>query len=59
MRFEDHDFVYKEGEHAAEMYFVIRGEVGIGFIKNDEFVPYMTVEDGYYFGEVDLMMSES
>jgi CRP-like cAMP-binding protein len=58
MRFEENDYVYKEGEHAAEMYFIVRGEVAQGFLKADEFVPYMTIEEGYYFGELDLMFSD-
>jgi hypothetical protein len=41
------------------MYFLVYGEVAIGFVRNERFVPYMTIGETYYFGEVDLMFSES
>jgi CRP-like cAMP-binding protein len=56
---DEQDYIYREGDHSDEMYFLVRGEVGVGFIRSDEFVPYMVVDEGYYFGELDLMFSET
>lgn len=55
---EPHDFIYKQGDYITEMYFLIRGEVSVVFAHNDEWIPYRTIQEGYYFGEVDIWFSD-
>ena len=40
-----------------EMYFIIKGNVELVIIKNFKSIPYVTIEENYYFGEVDFIFS--
>ena len=40
------------------MYFLIRGEISLVFLRDDEWVVFNTIEEGYYFGEVDIWMTD-
>lgn len=40
------------------MYFIKSGKVGIVLKEYNNF-PFMYIEEGYYFGEVDLLFSET
>ena len=57
-RYIEEEFVYKEGEMAMEMFFIIEGEVDFVFKKAAEYICYITVSRKYYFGELDLLFSE-
>lgn len=37
------------------MYFLIRGEVEVVFMKDDNWICFNTYSEGYYFGEVDFL----
>lgn len=58
-RFEVREVVYKEGDPATEMYFLVTGEVEFILDKENEYVCYVSVSPGYYFGEVDLLFAPS
>jgi len=52
------EYIVTEGEYAAEMYFIRKGRVDIVLREFNNF-PFITVEKGYYFGEVDLLLGET
>jgi CRP-like cAMP-binding protein len=58
-RIEAGEIVYKEGDPATEMYFLVTGEVEFVLDKENEYVCYVSVSPGYYFGEVDLLFAPS
>lgn len=41
------------------MYFLVKGEIAMVMIFEEAVVPYILLSPGYYFGEVDLLFSES
>ena len=43
--------VYR-GETSDMAYFILKGSVGVGYIKDDEYVVLNTLKEGDYFGEV-------
>ena len=51
--------IYHEEEYANQMYFIINGK--IDFIIGDEksSISYLELEKDYYFGELDLLFSET
>ena len=40
------------------MYFIIKGEINFWLMRGKEAIPYLSVPEGYYFGEWDLLISE-
>jgi len=52
------EYVFTEGEHANEMFFIKSGAVQMVLKEFNNF-PFMYVEQGYYFGEVDLLFGET
>ena len=59
VKVEKGEFIYKEGEYAAEMYFLVKGEASMVALKQADSIPFVMISEGYYFGEVDLLFSES
>ncbi|MEE4247704.1 MAG: ion channel, partial [Kangiellaceae bacterium] len=49
------DFVYTEGEHADEMYFINKGRVH--FVYGPKNMRYKSLNEGAYFGEIELLKS--
>ena len=45
------EFIFTEGEYADEMYFIKSGSVSM-VLKNYNNFQFMTIAQGYYFGEV-------
>jgi CRP-like cAMP-binding protein/sugar phosphate permease len=43
--------VYR-GENSNAAYFILRGSVGVGYVKNEEYVILSYLREGDYFGEV-------
>lgn len=58
-RFDTEEIVYREGDPASEMFFLVSGEVEFVLDKDTEYICYVSVSPGYYFGEVDLLLSPS
>lgn len=42
-----------------EMYFIIKGQAEFVIIKEFKSIPYLTIEENHYFGEVDFLFSTS
>lgn len=65
MRIEPGDYIFKTKELACEMYFIISGEIemSLDYKGQDSFnfieIPFNVLKRGYYFGETDLLFSES
>jgi CRP-like cAMP-binding protein len=60
VRIDDEDYVFKTGELALEMYFIISGEIQMTIrLETKEEVPFNTLIQRYYFGETDLLFSEN
>jgi CRP-like cAMP-binding protein len=65
MRIEQGDYVFKTKELACEMYFIISGEIEMSLDYKDDLslndleIPFNLLKQGYYFGETDLLFSES
>lgn len=55
---EPEDYVYYEGSLATEMYFILKGEINYCFKDGLHAVPYLSIPEAYYFGEVDLLLSD-
>lgn len=53
---EMREVIYKEDEFAFEMYLIYKGEVS--FVLMPEMLPYSVVNERYYFGETDILVSE-
>lgn len=49
------DYVTRQGEIGEEMYFVVRGRIGI--FQKDEELPVAILSDGDFFGEISLFMN--
>ena len=43
--------VYR-GETSDMAYFILKGSVGVGYIKDDQYVVVDILREGYYFGEM-------
>jgi MFS family permease len=43
--------VYR-GEHSSAAYFILKGSVGVGYIKDEEYVIVNVLREGDFFGEV-------
>ena len=52
MVFQEDDFVCKEGTQADEMFFLIKGKVGIYYGSK----LIVVIEEGSYFGEIGCIM---
>lgn len=59
LRVDKGEYIYKAGELATEMYFLISGEVAMVIQKGEVSIPFLQMFDGYYFGEIDLLFMES
>ena len=51
MRLKSGELLFREGEYAEEMYFLIKGRVNL---KASNGVVFKTYVEGSYFGEVDI-----
>jgi CRP-like cAMP-binding protein len=59
LRVDKGEYIYKAGELATEMYFLVSGEVAMVIQKGEVSIPFLQMFDGYYFGEIDLLFTES
>ena len=51
MRLKSGEILYRQGEYAEEVYFLIKGRVNL---KASNGVVFKTYVEGSYFGEVDI-----
>ena len=58
-KFYNGEIIYLEGEYASQMYFISKGSVNFVLVKDKAAFPYLEVESGYYFGETDLLFSDT
>ena len=56
---EYEEYVYHEGALANEMYFILKGEINYCFNDGLIPVPYLAIPETYYFGELDLILSDT
>lgn len=54
IRIEADNFIYREGDPIEEIFFLTRGKAAFVSQMLDE-LPYMIIEAGYYFGEIDFV----
>jgi CRP-like cAMP-binding protein len=54
LRIEAGNYVYREGDPIEEIYFLTRGKVAFVIHELGD-LKYMTVEAGFYFGELDFL----
>ena len=53
MRFEEGDYIYKEGEEILEIYFLVKGAACYVLPRFDNKI-YLEIFQGDHFGHVDL-----
>lgn len=53
MFLERNDYVYKKGEFADEIYFIVRGRISYVFGKEETVLKYM--QKGSYFGDIEVV----
>lgn len=58
-RYIEEEFIYREGDLALEMYFIVSGQVDFILIKRPRFLSYASIQANYYFGELDLLFSDN
>jgi hyperpolarization activated cyclic nucleotide-gated potassium channel 1 len=58
VKFGRNEYVFTEGEYANEMYFIKSGSVSLVLKEFNNF-PFLSITEGYYFGEVDLLFGET
>jgi len=54
LRVEKGNFIYKEGDPIEEIFFLTRGKAAFVNINTDN-CPYLVIEPGFYFGEIDFV----
>lgn len=54
----ENEYIFHEEEYADEMYFIKEGSVSMVLKEYSNF-EYITIDKGYYFGEVDLLFGET
>ncbi|CAD8153584.1 unnamed protein product [Paramecium octaurelia] len=54
LRIPEGDVIYNEGDYASEIYFIREGSVSL-CIKECDYHPFVTIEVGQYFGEIELI----
>ena len=52
------EYIFHEGEYADEMYFIKTGSVSMVLKEYNNF-EFITIEKGYYFGEVDILFGDT
>ncbi|CAG9327285.1 unnamed protein product [Blepharisma stoltei] len=58
-RVEEGDHIYKAGEVAADIYFIVKGEVVmVADYEDNTKIPFNILKEGYYFGETDFLLNE-
>jgi Ion transport protein/Cyclic nucleotide-binding domain len=58
-RMGSYEIIYSEDEYASQMYFLTHGKAEFILMKNRDIIPFLEIEKGYYFGEIDLLFSEN
>ena len=51
IKMEKNEYVYNSGEYSQEIFFIKSGSVSL-VIKEFHDLQFMTIKEGYYFGEV-------
>ncbi|CAD8155630.1 unnamed protein product [Paramecium octaurelia] len=54
LRIPEGDVIYNEGDYASEIYFIREGSVSL-CIKECDYHPFVTIDTGQYFGEIELI----
>ncbi len=54
LRVEKGKYIYKENDPIEEIFFLIRGRAAFVNPEIDN-CPYLVIEPGYYFGEIDFV----
>lgn len=50
------EYVYRAGEIAIDIYYIIKGKIGFETLANNTYLIFNEVGEGYYFGETDLLL---
>jgi len=58
-RYVEEEFIYREGDLAMEMFFIVSGQIDFVLIRRPKNVSYISVLQDYYFGELDLLFSDN
>lgn len=59
MKVSQHEFVYRQGEYASEMYFLIEGTANLMVKYSGRLCPCIEYPKLYFFGELDLLFSSN
>lgn len=54
MRIEQGNFIYREGDPIEEIFFLTKGKAAFVSKQCDQ-LPYLMIEAGYFFGEIDFV----
>ena len=52
------EIIYFEGDHANELFFIKKGSVSFVIPQYEHFV-FLTIEQGYFFGEIELIFDQA
>jgi CRP-like cAMP-binding protein len=58
VKFGAHEAIYSENEYANEIYFIKSGSITFVLEEFENF-PFMNIYEGYYFGEIDILLSQT
>ena len=53
------EIIYKEGDPVNQVYFLLSGKVGMVLNVEAKQHVYMYIEEGHYFGEIDLILNNA
>ena len=56
---DNNEIIYTDEQYASQMYFIKSGIIEFFFLSNGEMISYIDIQSNYYFGEVDLLLSEN
>lgn len=49
------EIIFGEGDYANEMFFIRSGSIGYAMPDSPKYLPFLVVNKGNYFGEVDMI----
>lgn len=56
--FNANEMIFQEGEYSKEMFFIKQGTVEY-VLPSYDYLPFMTVRKGNYFGEIDMLFGQN
>ncbi len=54
VKYYKNEFLYREGDPIENVFFIVNGSVSL-VLPEYENAPYVKIQDGYFFGEADIM----